>query len=107
MAIPRRSVIRLRPLAAGGLAVIKVTETDADGWESPAWYAVRRAADTPGVDWPHRYALARLGSRRLYCVTLGATPGASTCECLGSGGDGSKTCRHIGALFALAKAGQL
>lgn len=94
----RRSVQLIRSGEADGLAVVKITETDEAGWPSPAWYAVRVV---PGV--PGGYALARLGTRTRYTVELG--PGS--CECLGSGGDGSRACRHVGALRALHGSGQL
>lgn len=103
MSAPTRRVTPIRTIAADGLAVIRITEIEEDGWESPAWYAVRAV---PG-DLPHRYALARLGTRRLYCVTVGETRESSTCECLGARGDGSATCRHTGALWALVASGRL
>lgn len=96
---PRRFVQLIRP-GVDELAVVKITEMDEAGWPSPAWYAVRRGAA------PHTYALARLGARRLYSVELGDEPETSRCECLGSGGDGGKTCRHIGALHKLVTTGQ-
>ena len=82
--------------------MVRIVETAEDGWESPSWYAVREIPGTPGG-----YALARLGTRRLYRVRLGSTPEQSTCECLGSGGNGSTLCRHVGALWKLDRAGRL
>lgn len=97
-----RRVQLIRSGASDGLAVVKITEVDEAGWPSPAWYAVRAIPDAP-----YTYALARLGTRTLYRVELGATPGRSSCECLGSGGDGSKQCRHVGALHKLLTLGQM
>ena len=103
MAAPvRRTAAVPRPLTPGGLGVVRIVETAEDGWESPSWYAVREIPGTPGG-----YALARLGTRRLYRVRLGSTPEQSTCECLGSGGNGSTLCRHVGALWKLDRAGRL
>ena len=100
--MPRRQAHTVRGFA-GGVAVVKIIHRDDDGWESPAWYAVRRV----GEPEERRYGLTRLGSKRVYYVELGDRLETSTCECLGSGGDGRSVCRHTGALFALAAAGWL
>lgn len=94
-----RTATPVRTLAAGdGIGVLKVTTTDAAGWESPAWYVYRANADG--------FAVCRLGSSRTYAVRLAPQIGHSTCECLGKE-SGRAVCRHIGALWALRAKGNL
>jgi len=90
----------IRSIAAGdGIGVFRVTTADPAGWESPAWYCYRLSP-------AGGYAVCRLGSARVYSVTLGGRPESSTCECLGRE-SGRGVCRHIGALWALRKQGKL
>jgi hypothetical protein len=91
-----RSICLLRPPAADGVAVIRVTIGEAN-----TFYAVHEIACEIGG---RGFAVHRLGLGELYHVRIDSLE-ESTCECMGFLRHGY--CKHVLGLFALVQAAKV